>query len=162
MDASQAIAEVTIVLEKNDESLYVFIPFDSEQRYFIDQIIIGAAATFLLSAFLRGVKEALDKRLSNWGKELTEWLLDRLEALFKREDTHMGEEEIEEYAEAVRKLMSNRPPTALEAELATSEAFIVELLKSQGVLPSNAQEIATAIRRAGSQLILSQGARDGT
>ena len=81
---NDAIRGVRDVLYESDQDLYVYAP--PGETHFIGETIVIGAAGVLVGAFFSGVKASAEKRMEDWGHSLGDWVFDRIQGLFQRDD----------------------------------------------------------------------------
>ncbi|MFX0152646.1 MAG: hypothetical protein ACFFAJ_17820 [Candidatus Hodarchaeota archaeon] len=143
-------------LEKADAPLTLFIPDDVEKGYFLGEAAIIAAATIFLTAFMKGVKSSLEKKAESLGKTVTDWVIGKIEGLFRDsgKKPEADNKSLENEAKNINKLGAEKQE--LDKALASSQEMIADLLKEKGVLANRADQISEAIRKAAELLIKAQ------
>jgi hypothetical protein len=159
LNEEEAIKSVSDELKKPDSALMVFKPVDVEASFFVGETLIVAAASLLINAFGKGVKAALEKRVEDLGKKITNWFMDKIEDLFRDEvkDSEVEKEKlnlkksIEQLKNEVKKADKKQLTNAIEL----SENNMVSILKDNGLTDARAKEIAKIIRNETEKLIRS-------
>lgn len=141
--------------------LYAFKPNDVEEKFFIGEAIIAAAAAVFVTAFLKGVNEALEKRGEELGKTITTWVVDKISGLFRKpKEAKSLEDEFKKELHALSKSASKIDNKTLNARLDIVEKQITAKLTEKGVLPKKAREIARK-SRAAAELEISKASKLG-
>jgi hypothetical protein len=146
----EAVASVAETLFQADQDLYVFAP--AGKKYFVGEAVIIGAAGILLAAFFRGVQAAAEERLEVWGKSITKWLMDRIQALFEEPQAEEAKKDVKA---ALDEVLAN-PKRPAPDSIAQVEAALVQALVANNVPPGRANAIARAVALNGAAVL--QGA----
>ena len=154
MNQEEAINSVTGELRKPDSPLMVFKPVDVEESFFIGEALIGVAATLIINAFGKGAKAALENRIEDYGKKITNWLIDKIEALFRDngENSQEEKENLKKNMDDLKSVAKKADKKALDSALEVSEDLIVNILIDNGLTQKRASEIAMVVRISGESL----------
>lgn len=148
MNEDESIDAVVEEFRNDDSSLYAFKPYDVE-RFFIGEAIISAAATIFVAAFYEGVKEVLKERGESLGKTITNWVVDKLEGLFKKpKDAEKEEEKVKRDLQDFSSAASKLDTKELKNTFDSTEKIIIETMTKRGVPVDQASEIAKKVRKA--------------
>ncbi|MDH5266831.1 MAG: hypothetical protein OEW62_04040 [Candidatus Bathyarchaeota archaeon] len=155
MNQEEAINSVAGELRKPDSPLMVFKPVDIKESFFIGPTLIVAAALFFINAFGKGAKTALENRIEEYGKKITNWVLDKIEALFRgeSEDSQIEKEDLKKSIDDLKSAAKKADKKALESAIEASEDLIVRILKDKGLTQKRASEIAKVVRSSVEGLI---------
>jgi hypothetical protein len=147
METDQAVAAIAASL---GEDAYLFLSDDSD--HFLAEAALAAIAGALLSSFLKGFSEAAQARSEAWGKDLANFLGDRVEKGLARVREKRAPE-ADSVAEETRVVA--RDATAAQATLwaSTSEHALAGALQGYELTPRAAERAAATARQAGLELI---------
>jgi len=147
MDKSQAIKSLSAELESSYTDLYAFQPVAQTEKFFVGEAVIVAAATVLLTAFLKGLESGLEPRMKIAGEALAAWIDDRLESLFKAPPPVDGE--LDRTAAVVRDLVA-KLSAGQQSQIAEEvQKLIEDTLRKHGVPQDRAAAIAASTRQSG-------------
>lgn len=145
--ADKAVEAVAAMLSESDQDLYVYAPPGS--AHFIPESVIYAVAGFLLGAFFKGAKAAAEKKVEAWGKDVTNWLLDKISSAFVSKSSAEGLREAEA-AKTQASAALRAHPNALTLKARTEiQAIIREALAKQMIPIDRADAISRAVVEAG-------------
>lgn len=150
MDKSQAIKSLSVEIAINRPDLYAFQPKGQEEKFFISEAILTAAATALLTAFLNGLQSALQPRVQKWGEALGIWVSDELESLFKAPPSF--NEQLDRAISSVKSLVSVTSAEQKARAAQEVQKVIEDTLSKHGVLQNRAAAIATRTNETAMQL----------
>jgi len=155
MDDDEAIRVVTKELSKSDSPLMVFKPAEVKESFLIGEVFIAGAGIFIMNAFFKGAKAALENRLEELGKKVTNWLVDKIEGLFRGGSKLPTPDKasVKEYANKVSLAAAKLGKQKLKSALDASEQLLAKTLIDQGLTPTRAAEIARVVRGASETLI---------
>lgn len=157
MSEEEAIDSVSNELKKPDSALMVFKPVDVEASFFIGEALIVTAATLIINAFGKGVKAALEKRVEDLGKKITNWFMDKVDDLFRDEvkDSKVEKEknDLKQNIQELKKEVKKADKTQLATAIELSEKNIITILKHNGMTDARATEIAKIVRTEAENLI---------
>jgi hypothetical protein len=143
-------------------SLMAFKPDDVEQKFFIGETIIIAAATVFGTAFLKGINSALEKRGEELGKVVTDWVVNKIEGLFRKpKDAKNVEDESKKESIELGKSASKLDEKTVTTRMDIIEKQIEAKLVEQGVSPKQAKNIAKKSRLV-AESQLSKAIKNGT
>jgi hypothetical protein len=147
METDQAVAQIASSL---GEDAYLFLSDDGD--HFLAEAALAAIAGALLSSFLKGFTAAAQERSEQWGKDLANFLADRVDSGLARV-RDKGEPEADAVAAETRVVAHHA--TAAQATLwaTTSEQALAGALAGYELTPRAAERAASTARQAGLELV---------
>ena len=130
-----------------------FQPGDVQEKFFIETAAIYAAATVILSAFLKGVMSRLEVRAEGLGEKSVEWMVDRLEELFRSGADETAEAELEETVDKVRTAVANSDSANVSAAVEDAEVQLKEKLDEHNMLRERSDQIVGVVRHSAMTLV---------
>jgi hypothetical protein len=146
MDVSQAVNSLAEELRSHDTDLYVFQPADQEGRFFIGQAFLVGAATIFITAFLKGISTAVEKRAANWGETVGEWMCERLEELFRGRTSPVSENEVKGASAVAGNALARLSDTQRAKLLSEVQESIALVLERRGVAEKVTSIVVTRVR----------------
>jgi hypothetical protein len=149
--------EIRVVAQelRQGDPLLAFKPKDVDTKFFIGEAVIIAAATILVGGLIKGINETLEERGKELGKTITNWIIDKIEGLFKKpQEAQTEQKEVEKEMHELSKSASKMDKKTIDARLDESEKQMAAWLEKQGILHKKAIEIARKSRAAAQSEIL--------
>lgn len=142
--------------------LYAFKPEDVEEKFFIGEAIITAAATIFIAAFAKGINTALEKKGQELGETVGNWFVGKLEGLFRKpKDAKSEEDKLKKDIKELSQFGSKLDKKTRDARLDATEEVVTQKLKERGVSSKKAEEIAKK-GRIGAETLISQEVKHGS
>jgi hypothetical protein len=156
---AQAIEAIRVVIA---DDAYVFL--DDEADHFVAEAFLIAVATLLIQSFAKGFTDRASQRSETWGRELADWLADRVErvlgvagddTLAAPGDTAAAAVAAEPLVSAARAAAAGSSREEIDVYATASEAALAEALRERGLTAAAAARIAAEVREAGIKAIRS-------
>lgn len=149
METDQALAQIASSL---GEDAYYLLSDDSD--HFLAEAALAAIAGALLSSFLKGFTEAAQARGEQWGKDLANFLADRVDKGLERvRDKGRPGADAEAIAAEARTVTEGATSEQAAAWATASEASLVGALDGYGLTAKAAARAASTVRASGLELI---------
>ncbi len=153
MDTNTAISNIAYLIEENDAAFYVFQPPDLEQKFFLETAAISAAATILLTAFLKGVMSKLEDRAEGLGEKVADWMVDQLGQLFRSSPNKLLQEDLQSIADKTKGALAISDDIRTSSAFEETEQLMNNLLEQRGFLDTRANQITNTVCKSANSLV---------
>ena len=116
IDPKTSIKIISKELSTNiDQPLYLFVPLEVEESFFLNEIFYTSASCILLSTFLEGILKTLNGTFKSWGKKVGGLIGEKLERLFHKNGEQQSHEDIEnEISKKVQEIQNKISEQSIE------------------------------------------------
>jgi hypothetical protein len=119
--------------------------------------VVGAYAAYLLTSYLKGLKEESSSEAEAGGRATARWLRDKITGLFEREPDKAAEEASAELQHAIAGTTPAADETMPNLRSDSARVLIEEFLRGQGMPPEAAARLADTVQLPALTLVVPVG-----